>query len=67
MIDFSLTENQIAVRDMARDVAAKVVKPNIQEFDRRAGPAVHVGAGEIRWAGNGLHFTGTGLGGDGIR
>lgn len=34
MIDFSLTENQIAVRDMARDVAAKVVKPNIQEFDR---------------------------------
>jgi len=34
MIDFSLTENQIAVRDMARDVAAKVIKPKIQEYDR---------------------------------
>ena len=34
MIDFSLTENQIAVRDMARDVASKVIIPNIQEYDR---------------------------------
>ena len=34
MIDFTLTENQLAVRDMAREVAAKVVAPNIAEFDR---------------------------------
>jgi len=34
MIDFELTENQIAVRDMAREVASKVIAPNIAEFDR---------------------------------
>jgi glutaryl-CoA dehydrogenase (non-decarboxylating) len=34
MIDFSLTDNQIAVRDMARDLAARMITPNIQEFDR---------------------------------
>ncbi len=34
MIDFSLTDNQLAVRDMARDVAARVIIPNIQEYDR---------------------------------
>ncbi len=34
MIDFSFTENQLAVRDMAKEVAAKVVAPNITEFDR---------------------------------
>lgn len=34
MIDFSLTDNQIAVRDMARDLAARMIIPNIQEFDR---------------------------------
>lgn len=34
MIDFALTENQIAVRDMAREVAEKVVKPTIQQYDR---------------------------------
>lgn len=34
MIDFALTENQIAVRDMAREVARKVVAPSITEFDR---------------------------------
>lgn len=34
MIDFSYTENQLAVRDMAREVASKVVTPTIQEFDR---------------------------------
>ncbi|RME23453.1 MAG: acyl-CoA dehydrogenase family protein, partial [Candidatus Zixiibacteriota bacterium] len=34
MIDFSFTENQLAVRDMAREVAAKVVAPTITEYDR---------------------------------
>ena len=42
MIDFSFTENQLAVRDMAREVAAKVIIPGIEEFDRAAkmNPAV---------------------------
>ena len=35
MIDFSFTENQLAVRDMAREVAASVVTPTIQEYDRK--------------------------------
>jgi glutaryl-CoA dehydrogenase (non-decarboxylating) len=34
MIDFALTENQLAVRDMAREVARKVVAPSITEYDR---------------------------------
>lgn len=34
MIDFAYTENQLMVRDMARDIAAKVVSPTIKEFDR---------------------------------
>ena len=34
MIDFSFTENQLAVRDMAREVAAKVILPSIKDFDR---------------------------------
>ena len=34
MIDFSYSENQLAVRDMAREVANKVILPDIQEFDR---------------------------------
>ena len=34
MIDFSLTDNHLAVRDMARNVAEKVVAPKIQEYDR---------------------------------
>jgi glutaryl-CoA dehydrogenase (non-decarboxylating) len=34
MIDFSFTENQLAVRDMARDIAQKVVRPSIAEYDR---------------------------------
>ncbi len=34
MIDFSFTENQLAVRDMARDIAQKVVLPSIAEYDR---------------------------------
>ncbi len=34
MIDFSLTDNQVAVRDMARDLAARMIIPSIQEFDR---------------------------------
>ena len=34
MIDFSLTENQTAVRDMARDIAKKVISPTIQKYDR---------------------------------
>jgi hypothetical protein len=33
MIDFSLSENQPAVRDMARDVAGVII-PKIQEYDR---------------------------------
>jgi glutaryl-CoA dehydrogenase (non-decarboxylating) len=35
MIDFSFTENQLAVRDMARELAARVVAPDIDEFDRQ--------------------------------
>jgi glutaryl-CoA dehydrogenase (non-decarboxylating) len=35
MIDFSFTENQIAVRDMAKEVAQRVIAPDIQEFDRK--------------------------------
>ncbi|MEW6051200.1 MAG: acyl-CoA dehydrogenase family protein [Candidatus Zixiibacteriota bacterium] len=34
MIDFSFTDNQLAVRDMARDVAGRVILPKIQEYDR---------------------------------
>jgi len=34
MIDFSFTENQLMVRDMAREVAGKVIAPSIAEFDR---------------------------------
>ena len=34
MIDFSYTETQLAVRDMARELARKVVLPGIQDFDR---------------------------------
>ncbi len=34
MIDFSLSENHLAVRDMARDVASKVIIPTIQKYDR---------------------------------
>ena len=34
MIDFSFTDNQLAVRDMARELAAKVISPSIQKYDR---------------------------------
>ncbi len=34
MIDFSYTENQLMVRDMAREVASRVIVPTIAEFDR---------------------------------
>ncbi len=34
MIDFSFTDNQLAVRDMARQVAEKAIIPGIAEFDR---------------------------------
>ncbi len=34
MIDFSFTENQLMVRDIAREIAVKVIAPNISEFDR---------------------------------
>ena len=42
MIDFELTENQIAVQEMARDLAEKVISPTIQEYDRKqeANPAI---------------------------
>jgi len=36
MIDFKFTENQLAVRDMAREVATKVINPTIAEYDRAA-------------------------------
>ncbi len=35
MIDFSFTENQLAVRDMARDVSNRVILPTISEYDRK--------------------------------
>ncbi len=35
MIDFTFTENQLAVRDMARDIARKVISPTIADFDRK--------------------------------
>ncbi len=35
MIDFKFTENHIAVQEMARDVAKRVILPGIQEFDRK--------------------------------
>jgi glutaryl-CoA dehydrogenase (non-decarboxylating) len=38
MIDFSFTESQLMVRDMAREVAQKVVAPNIVEYDRAQKP-----------------------------
>ncbi|MCH8027949.1 MAG: acyl-CoA dehydrogenase family protein [candidate division Zixibacteria bacterium] len=34
-MDFELTENQIAVQEMARDLAEKVIAPTIQEYDRK--------------------------------
>ena len=34
MIDFSFSENQAAVRDMAREVAQRLVAPNIRDYDR---------------------------------
>ncbi|UCG63313.1 MAG: acyl-CoA dehydrogenase family protein [Candidatus Zixiibacteriota bacterium] len=33
-MDFSFTENQLAVRDMAREVAGKIIIPDIAEYDR---------------------------------
>src|SRR3989304_9667471 len=35
MIDFNFTENHIAVQEMAREVAERVILPNIQEYDRK--------------------------------
>ncbi len=34
MIDYSYTENQLMVRDMARELAAKMIIPSITEYDR---------------------------------
>jgi len=34
MIDFSFTDSQLMVRDIAREVAQKVVLPEIREYDR---------------------------------
>jgi glutaryl-CoA dehydrogenase (non-decarboxylating) len=34
MIDFTFTENQLAVRDMAREVASRIVLPGIKEYDQ---------------------------------
>lgn len=34
MIDFSFTENHQAVRDMARELARKVIIPSIKDYDR---------------------------------
>jgi glutaryl-CoA dehydrogenase (non-decarboxylating) len=38
MIDFSLTENQVAVRDMARELTSRVIIPQIAECDRAQKP-----------------------------
>lgn len=38
LIDFSLTDDHIAVRDMAREVANKIVTPTIAEYDRKQEP-----------------------------
>jgi len=38
MIDFSYTENQLMVRDIAREIAKKVIIPSITEFDRAQKP-----------------------------
>jgi len=38
MIDFAYTENQLAVRDMARELAARVIIPSIKDFDRTNQP-----------------------------
>ena len=35
MIDFKLTENHIAVQEIARDVAEHVILPKIREYDRK--------------------------------
>ncbi|MGH8015972.1 MAG: acyl-CoA dehydrogenase family protein [Candidatus Zixiibacteriota bacterium] len=35
MIDFKFSENQVAVVEMARDVAEHVILPNIREYDRK--------------------------------
>lgn len=35
MIDFKFTENHIAVQEMAKEVAERVILPNIQEYDRK--------------------------------
>lgn len=35
MIDFTFTENQLAVRDIAREVAKNVVAPTVREYDRK--------------------------------
>jgi glutaryl-CoA dehydrogenase (non-decarboxylating) len=35
MIDFLLTETQLTVRDMAREVSSKIIIPKIAEYDRR--------------------------------
>ncbi|MFO7734289.1 MAG: acyl-CoA dehydrogenase family protein, partial [Candidatus Aminicenantes bacterium] len=34
MIDFSLTEDQIALRDMAHEFAEKEMRPRAAEYDR---------------------------------
>ncbi|MBU8933292.1 MAG: acyl-CoA dehydrogenase family protein [candidate division Zixibacteria bacterium] len=43
MIDYTLTENHRMVRDMAREVATKVIAPTITEFDRaqKMNPELH--------------------------
>lgn len=38
MIDFAFTENHLAVREMAREVADRVVRPKLKEYDRSHTP-----------------------------
>jgi len=38
MIDFNFTENQMAVRDMAREVASRIIIPGIKDYDRAQKP-----------------------------
>jgi glutaryl-CoA dehydrogenase (non-decarboxylating) len=53
MIDFGYTENQLMVRDMAREFAARVILPSIKEYDRaqKLNPEVLPGMAEANLLG----------------
>jgi len=66
MIDFDFTENQLAVRDMARELAARVITPDIQKWDRaqKANPALLPAMAETNLLGFCIPETYGGLGMD---